>query len=204
LDPPPKAAAAATEPLEALLARAARGDESALRSLYDRTSRRVFGLALRILGDRVAAEEVALEVYVQVWQQAGRFQPSLGSPLAWIATMARTRAIDRVRARARRGLRETRLDERSERLVDDAPGPLEAFEGREHACAVRAAVLSLPTEQRRVIEAAYFGGLSHTEVAAALGQPLGTVKTRIRAGLQSLRRALNAPAVPSAPEERFA
>lgn len=179
-----------TSTLENLLVRVAGGDESALRELYDRTSRRVYGLALAVLRDRVVAEDVALEVYVQAWRQAGRFDPASGSALAWLATLARTRAIDAWRARRRHEARQQPLDVETDALASELPGPEARGQAEERAARVRGAVDALPPEQRRALQAAFFSGLTHTEVAAALGQPLGTVKTRIRAGLSALRAAL--------------
>ena len=185
------AAGSAETSLEVLLARVAGGDESALRELYDRTSRRVFGLALAVLRDRAAAEDVALEVYVQVWRQAQRFDATQGAALAWLATLARTRAIDAWRARQRQSalVAAPGLVEAAE-LASPAPGPDAHCADAERAARVRQAVDSLPPEQRRALQAAYFTGLTHVEIAAAFGQPLGTVKTRIRNGLLALRSAL--------------
>jgi RNA polymerase sigma-70 factor, ECF subfamily len=180
-------------PLEDLLARVAGGDEAALRELYDRTSRRVFGLALAVLRDRAAAEDVALEVYVQAWQQAGRFDPRVGSVLAWLGNMARTRAIDAWRARQRQAARAAPLDAAAlDSLASDVAGPEARGQQAERAARVAAALDALPDEQRRLVRAAFYTGLTHTEIAAAYGQPLGTVKTRIRNGLNALRRALAA------------
>ena len=187
------ATGSAASSLEDLLARVASGDESALRELYDRTSRRVFGLALAVLRDRAAAEDVALEVYVQAWQQAGRFDPCVGSALAWLGNMARTRAIDAWRARQRQAARAAPLDAAAlDSLASDAAGPEARGQQAERAARVAAALDALPDEQRRLVRAAFYTGLTHTEIAAAYGQPLGTVKTRIRNGLHALRRALAA------------
>jgi len=182
--------AATATSLETLLARMAGGDEGALRELYDRTSRRVYGLALAVLRDAAAAEDVALEVYLQAWRQAERFDAATGSALAWLSTLARTRAIDAWRARRRQAARQEALDVQAELLVSEAPGPEARGQQAERAARVRTAVDALPPEQRRALQAAFFSGLTHVEVAAALGQPLGTVKTRIRAGLTALRAAL--------------
>ncbi len=171
---------------------AARGDERALGALYDATSRRVYGLALQILRDPALAEEATLDVFTQVWRRAGGYDATRGTPLAYLLTLARTRAIDLLRARSRRAAREDELPAEFA-VADPGPDPFAERHDAERADMVRRAVSALPTEQRRAIEAAYFGGLSHSEAAAALGAPLGTVKTRIRDGLTSLRRALNAP-----------
>lgn len=173
----------------ALIERMAGGDEYALSSLYDRSSRLIFGLLLRILNDAALAEEVLLDVYMQVWRQAGRYDPVRGKTLAWIITIARSRAIDR--------LRSTRQEERHKESLDGADYALAltaSFEdptiAPERQRIVRMALDSLPPEQREVIEMAYYLGLSHSEIAARLGQPLGTVKTRTRLGMMKLREQL--------------
>jgi RNA polymerase sigma-70 factor (ECF subfamily) len=181
---------AAPDPLRATVARMALGDEAALAALYETTSAFVYGLALRILRDRPSCEEIVVEVYAQAWKQARRYDATKGSVLTWLGMMARTRSIDLARARARFLAHESALDLDLETAEVGLPGPLERTALHEHAARVRGALQSLPREQRSLIEAAFFGGLSHTEIAAAAGQPLGTVKTRIRLGLLALRRAL--------------
>ncbi len=176
-------------PYVALLCRAAGGDESALAQLYDETSPRVFGLALRILRDPGAAEEATLETYSSVWSRAATYDPERASPMTWILTIARSKAIDLLRSRARRGEKHRALEAMAS-LEEPAPNPEAAIAQAERCAQVRAALASLPREQRVAIETTYFAGLSHSEVAAALGEPLGTVKSRIRLGLSSLRRAL--------------
>ncbi len=177
--------------LEHLLKDVAAGDQVALGHLYDSTCRRVFGLVLSILRDHHAAQEVTLDVYFRVWEQARRFDPSRGSAATWLLTLAHHQAIDRLRSRRRQSLRELPLEPEFD-LPDPRPGPEEESRDADSARRVRLALQSIPHEQRRAIVAAYFGGLSHSEVAAALGQPLGTVKTRIRTGMAALRRALAA------------
>jgi RNA polymerase sigma-70 factor (ECF subfamily) len=193
-DPPtsrPLARDDASASLEDLLERVADGEESALRSFYERTSRTVFGLVSRIVRDRSEAEDALTDAYVQVWREAGRFDRGAGSALAWVTMLARTRAIDRWRARARRDARADDWESLGEqRLCDPDACPVERSDGRERAQAVRRAVAALPFEQRRLVEAAFFSGLTHTELAESFGQPLGTVKTRIRAALAALREAL--------------
>ena len=172
-----------------LIRRIAAGDADALQGLYDQTSRSVFGLVVRILEDPSAAEEVALEVFTQVWRQAERYDARRGTPSAWLLTIARSRAIDRLRSTR---MQRTRTDPIS--VVAERPStevaPDESAADEERRRVVRAALDSLPPEQREVIELAYFGGLSHSEIAARLSQPLGTVKTRTRLGLIRLREAL--------------
>ena len=165
------------------------GDQSALSELYDATSRLIYGLVLRILSDAATAEEVLLDVYSQVWRQAGSYDYERGSPLAWLTTMARSRAIDRLRS----GKQEQQRKEPLETAHGEAASgddPEEATVLSERRKLVRSALNSLTHEQREVIELAYYSGLSHSEIAARLGQPLGTVKTRTRMGMIKLRELL--------------
>lgn len=179
--------------LVALVARIAEGDELALRSIYDALAGRVLGLAHQILRDHAIAEEAVVDVFAQVWRQAGRYESIKGSVTTWVCTLARTRAIDLRRSRARHSSREASIDAGEfESFRDDAESPFTSAVTGDHAERVRRALEMLPREQRRAVEAAFFGGLSHTEIAAAFGQPLGTVKTRIRSGLCALRSALAA------------
>jgi RNA polymerase sigma-70 factor (ECF subfamily) len=175
---------------EELIRGAAGGDEQALASLYDATGRTVYGLLLRILADASAAEEVLLDVYEQVWRQAAQYSRERGSPLAWLTTIARSRAIDRLR----RGRREQQNTEPLEGVIasaySTAAGAEEYVRAGEVRAVVRAALDSLAPEQREVLELAYYGGMSHSEIAAARGLPLGTVKTRTRLGLIRLRETL--------------
>lgn len=173
----------------ALIARVARGDDTALSRLYDETSRLVFGLTLRILGDGATAEEVLLDVYCQVWRQAASYDSGRGAPLAWLMTIARSRSIDRLRSGKQHQQRSEPLDS-----IGDHPSatatPEETGVISERRTMVRSALASLAPEQRQVIELAYYGGLSHSEIAAKLDQPLGTVKTRTRLGMMKLRELL--------------
>ncbi|MEM9382129.1 MAG: sigma-70 family RNA polymerase sigma factor [Planctomycetota bacterium] len=176
--------------LEALLARVAQGDEVALKCVYDASVDRVFGLSSRILGDGALAEDAVAETYSQVWREASRYDPTRSSVLAWIVMMARTRAID---LRRGRGLDEDRLRrmetaaEPGDELDESAASAASRVE-RSHV--VRRAVALLPREQRVALEAAFLDGWTHLQVAERLRVPLGTVKSRIRAGLETLRRKL--------------
>jgi RNA polymerase sigma-70 factor (ECF subfamily) len=172
----------------ALIRGVAEGNEQALASLYDATSRTVYGLLLRILSDPSSAEEVLLDVYAQVWRQAASYSPERGRPLAWLTTIARSRAIDRVRRTRQEQQREAPLDE----AIRSAGGESveEGVRAGEVRAVIRAALDGLAPEQREVIELAYYGGMSHSEIAAARGLPLGTVKTRTRLGLMRLREVL--------------
>lgn len=176
-----------------LCARLARRDESALSELYDRLAGRVYGLAVSILRDAGEAEEVVADAFLQVWRGAGSFDPARGSLDAWLIMIARSRALDRRRARARRrDIREGAEREiASFTLSDPPPDPEErAISTTDMARRVRPALRDLPDAQRQVIELAYLGGLTQSEIAARLEVPLGTVKTRMRTGMQELRDAL--------------
>jgi len=162
----------------------AAGDQGALASLYDATSRLIYGMALRILSNPADAEEVTLDIYTQVWRGAASFDERRGSVVAWLMAMARSRAIDRLRSRALRSRREEPLADLYTPVATQAPVPPGV--GQE----VQAALRSLAPEQREAIELAYWYGYSHSELAARLGQPLGTVKTRIRMGMMKLRSQL--------------
>ncbi|MGB7925386.1 MAG: sigma-70 family RNA polymerase sigma factor [Pyrinomonadaceae bacterium] len=177
------------EELAALIKSLAVGDQSAMTTLYDSTSRLIYGLVLRILNEASTAEEVMLDVYMQVWRQASNYDATRGAPLAWLTTIARSRAIDRLRS----GSQERHLKQPLESAAASiAPGAsAEDFTvASEMQKLVREALDTLPPEQREVIEWAYYGGLSHSEIAVKLGQPLGTIKTRTRLGMMKLREAL--------------
>ncbi len=175
-----------------LLQRVAVGERGAFVELYDQTSPYVFGILVRMLASREVAEEVAQELYVQAWRQAGSFDASRGSGWTWLAMMTRSRALDRIRADRSYGRALDRLVE--EPAIDVGPNPglepdRESILG-EHATRVRRALEGLPSEQAGALRLAFFGGLSHREIAERTGIPLGTVKTRIRTGLIKLRDAL--------------
>jgi len=173
----------------ALIKLVADGDQSALATLYDSTSRLVFGLILRVVTDRSTAEEVLLDVYTQVWRQAATYDSKRGTPLAWLMTIARTRGIDRLRS----GRHENQNKESLDAIGDVTAGtdsPEAETVNSERRQLVRSALETLSAEQREVIELAYYSGLSHSEIALRLGQPLGTVKTRTRLGMMKLRDAL--------------
>jgi RNA polymerase sigma-70 factor (ECF subfamily) len=163
----------------ALAARLVAGDPRALAELYDAFSPVVHGLVLRIVRDRSECEDVVQEVFVQAWRQAARYDPRRGSLAGWICTIARTRALDRLRRRA------ARREEPAEKAPGgtDVPRPDDGLD-------VRGALATLPVAQRVPLELAYYEGLTHTEIAARLGEPLGTVKTRIRTALFRLRDVL--------------
>lgn len=180
----------AGDPLAALVSRISAGEEFALKALYDATSPTVYGLALHILRERELAEEATIDAFTQVWKSAARYDASRGSVLGWILNVARTRAIDVLRIRARRAEREAPIGPLTV-LPDPGPTPEQAIHELERGRKLRSALSKLPIEQRRAIETAYFRGLTHSEVAEELGQPLGTIKTRIRDGLAALRRSMS-------------
>jgi len=175
--------------LVGLVRRVAGGSEAALEELYRALEQPVFGLALRILRDDKAAEEATVEVFLRLWNRAATFDPERGKARAWVLTMARSAALEALRTRRREGAGKSELAAATE-LAAELPGPAHAAQTGETAQRVAAALDALPTEQGRLLRAAFFGGLSYREVAEAFGQPLGTVKTRIRAGLTALRRSL--------------
>ncbi len=165
---------------EALLQRLTGGDPGALGEFYDLYAGLVNGLALRILRNPAEAEDVVQEVFVQVWRQAERYDPGRGSAEAWLCTIARSRSLDRLRRRA------SRREESGDALpmgASERPRP-------EEVLAVRKALEALSSDQRSALELAYYEGLTQTEIAARLGQPLGTVKTRIRTAMIRLREVL--------------
>jgi RNA polymerase sigma-70 factor (ECF subfamily) len=169
--------------------RVSQGDQLAFASLYNATRSLVYGLAMRMLRDQSAAEDVTIEVYLQVYQQAGQYTSDRGTPLAWILTLARSRAIDRLRQTTLQQQRESPLE--SIAFASPLPDPETSSAANELRRAVRKALAMLSKEQRQVIEIAYYTGLSHREIAAQLEKPLGTVKTRIRTGMVVLRAQLS-------------
>ena len=173
--------------------RMATGDGGALAELYDRYGRAMFSLAVRILRDRSDAEEIVQDAFAQAWRQAARYDTTRGAVVAWLLMMTRSRAIDRLRAR--RGQPPLEGDRPSAlRDAADASTPVDiALLTADQVARVRAALESLPDAQRTAIELAFHEGLTHTEVAERLEQPLGTIKTRIRLGLLRLRAALPSP-----------
>ena len=169
-----------------LLARIAQGDREAFGRFYDAFAGLALGLIRRILRDPAASEEVLQEVFWQIWQEAVRYDPRRGSPEAWVVMRAKTRAIDRLRAIRRREKTFVAPVDESVARSSEAPGenPGVAAETRG---LVRSALDGLPEPQRRVVELAFFEGLTQSEIASRLGEPLGTVKTRARLGLERLR-----------------
>jgi RNA polymerase sigma-70 factor, ECF subfamily len=173
-----------------LLGDIARGDRDAFARFYDLHAGLVHTLALRMLRERGEAEEVVQDVFLQAWRQAGTYSRDRGTPEAWLITMARSRGIDKLRSRRRRD-EMVRPAEDPDRLTE--PVALESASGPAEARATLGGALGdLPAAQRSVLELAYFDGLTQTEIATRLGEPLGTVKTRMRSGLERLRGILAA------------
>lgn len=170
-----------------LLRAAARGDEGALARLYDRHHSTLFGLLLRILNDRAEAEDLLQDVFVQFWQQAASFDEARGRAFTWMVTITRSRAIDRLRARGSSERTASAAAREQLDVTSDASADAARAEERE---IVRRALLEVPPEQRQALLLAYFEGLSQTEIAERTGSPLGTVKTRTRAGMAKLRELL--------------
>jgi RNA polymerase sigma-70 factor, ECF subfamily len=174
--------------LAELMRASAKGDEGAFASLYDATSARAFGLAVRVVRDRAQAEEVTQEAYLEVWRTASRFDASRGSALSWVLTILHRKAVDRVRSAEASTRRDTTYNQQNQITEHDSTA--------EHAYAsleakrVRGVMRTLTGKQREAIELAYFGGYTQSEVAALLGIPIGTTKTRIRDGLIRMRDAL--------------
>ena len=171
----------------ALLKAVAHGDEQALAQLYDNYRVILFGLLVRILNSREEAEDVLQEVFLQVWRRAKDFDETRGKPFTWLVTLARSRAIDRLRSLgARDRVAQASVREASEEVSDAA---FDTFRSEQRAL-VTSALSQLPEEQKRPLVLAYFDGLTQSEIAANLGAPLGTVKTRMRAGMMRLREVL--------------
>jgi len=178
------------EATDALLtARLAAGDDRALAEAYDQLGSAVYGAALRVLGQWTAAQDVAQDVFVELWSHPDRYDPAAGSLRTYLTVLARRRAIDVVRSELRRIARQ----ERNHRLTphQGIASPSDEVEAAEAAGVVRAAVRLLPGSQREVVELAYFGGLSYREVALAIGIPEGTAKSRLRLALARLESVLD-------------
>jgi RNA polymerase sigma-70 factor (ECF subfamily) len=174
---------------QSVVRRIAQGDRSALAELYDRYGTAVYSLACRIVGSSADAEDVTQEVFTQAWKQAARYDEGRASAVAWLLNMTRTRAIDRIRANRTR-LKFAGEPARLDAVPDGGADAEQRAIDVQRASRVRSALEGLASAQRQAIELAFFGGLTHGEIAERLGEPLGTVKTRIRTALTKLRGAL--------------
>jgi RNA polymerase sigma-70 factor (ECF subfamily) len=172
----------------ALVRSIAARDERALHALYHRTHRIVFTLILRITRSRETAEELTVDVFHDVWRRASDYDAEYGSAVGWVMNLARSRAIDRFRFEHRKKRVDAKPDDPAAQPSET--GPHEALELEEQGRRLRAALSLLSPQEREAIETAFFSGLTHPEVAQRLGEPLGTIKTRIRSGLSKLRLAL--------------
>ena len=181
-----------TEQEWAALVRAiAGGDLDSLHALYQRSHRIVFTLIMRITANRETAEELTLDVFHDVWRRASTYDPANGTVIGWIMNQARSRAIDRIRFDQRKKRVNTRPDDPTDPIHAGTTGPYESLALQQQSQKLREALTSLTSLEREAIEAAYFSELTYAEAAARLNQPLGTIKTRIRSGLQKLRQALD-------------
>jgi RNA polymerase sigma-70 factor (ECF subfamily) len=179
--------------LAALLSRVARGDRRAFGMFYDQTSSRVYGLVVRVLRDSGYSEETTQEIYLEVWRNAAQYDPTKGSALAWLLTMAHRRAVDRVRSEQAGSQRESRYGAANVDPPSDAahdPVADSAIAGDEHR-RVAACLDALTDAQRQCIEMAYYGGLTYLEVSQRLATNLSTIKSRMRDALRGLRSCLD-------------
>jgi RNA polymerase sigma-70 factor (ECF subfamily) len=177
------------EELVSLVKRMARGDRDAFGSLYDRLSSLVFTMAMRIMQERSAAEDLLQEVFLQVWRDASSYSPDRGSPEAWIITVTRSRGIDKLRSMRRRERGFVSMEDPAGREYAKVESSAATSDAR---IMMKSALAQLSETQRRVLELAYFDGLTQSEIAERLKEPLGTVKTRIRAALTRLRELFGA------------
>jgi len=169
-----------------LLMRVARADRAALKALYDRLGRQALAVAFRVLGSRTDAEDALQETFLDVWKRSAAFDPARGSGRAWVLSMVRNRAIDRLRTRGAIGRLSDRVTDDRSAAPPRAPTPLEDVERLHARQRVQAALTELNADQRRVLEMAYFEGLSQTEIATKLQEPLGTIKSRVRTAMEKL------------------
>ena len=184
-DAPLQGGVSSAPDLADLLKACGRGDQAAFAQLYDATSSRVVGLAIRVVRDVAQAEEVAQEAFLEIWKTSSRFDPSKGSPFGWMLTIVHRKAVDRVRSAEASTRRDTTYHQRNQPVEHDSTA--EAATAALEARRVRQALSGLTPVQREALELAYFGGYTHTEVATMLELPVGTAKTRIRDGLIRLR-----------------
>ena len=176
----------------ALLARVVKGDQQAFSQLYDHSSVLLFSLAIRILENHEEAADLLQDVYLEIWRKVSRYDVGRGTPDAWLVTLTKSRAIDRLRARGTQGSRATNPPKAIPiaQVTDPNSTPLGTQANQDLRSAVGAALAGLPQAQQQAIELAYYGGLSYAEIASRLNQPLWTVKTRIKLGMSKLHAAL--------------
>ncbi|MFL5474998.1 MAG: sigma-70 family RNA polymerase sigma factor [Gemmatimonadales bacterium] len=189
-----KTAAATSQADRDLLLRAADGDQQAIAALYDRYGGALYAVAYRVARQRADAEDAVVEAFTQAWRDAARFEASRGSVAGWLTMIARSRALDIVRARNRRERITTSASSREAdgtlAMGSSPADPADSFDSTERKRRVQAALETLSPPQRQAIELAFFEGLSQSEIAQRLEEPLGTIKTRVRLGMQKLRESL--------------
>jgi RNA polymerase sigma-70 factor (ECF subfamily) len=190
----PKPAAPSSQADRDLLVRAADGDQQAIAALYDRYGGVLYAVAYRVARQRADAEDAVVEAFTQAWRDASRFEASRGSVAGWLTMIARSRALDIVRARTRRdritASASSREPEASLAMGSSPADPAASYDTTERKRQVQAALETLSPPQRQAIELAFFEGLSQSEIAQRLEEPLGTIKTRVRLGMQKLRESL--------------
>lgn len=187
----PEQAASTIDP--ALLSRVVKGDHQAFSRLYDLSSTLLYSLALKILGNREDAADLLQEIYLEIWKKAARYDVGRGTPIAWLITLTRNRAVDRLRTggiRAKRRTTHLLNGSTTERAADQPSGSFNARADQELRQLILAAVAGLSPAQREAIEMAYYAGLSYAEIASRLNHPAETVKTRIKLAMTKLREAL--------------
>jgi RNA polymerase sigma-70 factor (ECF subfamily) len=173
-----------------LFSRIQAGERAAFLELYDRYAGLLLSVATRVLSDRREAEDVVQEVFLQIWRRCGDYDPALGSVAGWAVTLTRNQAIDRLRSRTRRMRLIEEISIEADEAGETAASANELLHGQQRAEAVRGAIRGLPHEQRLAIELAFFAGLTQSEIATRLKEPLGTIKARIRRGMLKLREQL--------------
>ncbi len=174
-----------------LLKRIGQGDSASFEMLYDRLAGVLFSTAYRVLNNQVAAEDVLQDVFVQIWEKAARYDPTLGKPLTWAVTLTRNKAIDRLRSTQRRNRLQDSVQRESEIFEQfDDRNSFDAVASSELGMLVRGALEKLSSDQRQVIELAFFSSMTQSEIAERLDQPLGTIKARIRRGMMKLREVI--------------
>ena len=176
----------------ALLRRVAQGDRRAFEELYDRFSGVLFSTAYRVLNNQEAAEDVLQDVFIQIWEKAPLYDPTRGKPMTWAVTLTRNKAIDRLRSTVRRNRLQDDVQRESETFEQfDDRSSFDAVASGETSKLVREAIQKLSKDQREAIELAFFSSLTQTEIAERLGEPLGTIKARIRRGMMKLKDVIS-------------
>lgn len=189
---PQRPVAAVDQSDRELVQQVTQGNQQAVAALYERYATPAFSLALRVVGDRESAEEIVQEAFLRVWNHAHSFDPQRGRFASWLLSIIHNLAVNELRRRRSRPQAAPGTDEMLVNLHETAPGPEDAAWAADRRATIRAALTQLPHAQRQAIELAFFRGLTQMEIAATLGHPLGTVKTRIRLGLQKLNHLLAA------------